>query len=158
MIKMPGLDHSGTDAQKEDSLFGILRAEFGHRRVETRLANGVRGASLDVVFGDEVDVRVAGGKSDHFLGVASDDEWREQVEQVDVADNVDFKAVEQVLFEGFVLLAPVFLPLVPTEITVDGIGHISQNTDSIVAVKLRHQSCVGNQVVQASAGDIARGS
>lgn len=104
---MSRLDHPRTYAHEEHAVLGILRAELGYCGVQTGLAYRIGGAKIDVEFRDDVKISLACGESDDLLGFSFEDERCEEVEEVDVADNVDLKILEKVSLESFWLLAPI---------------------------------------------------
>ena len=65
--------------------------ELGDDHVGGRLADGVDGPRLDLVLVRELDVAEAGRDEDRLLGLAPEEERDEEVEEVDLAQDVDLE-------------------------------------------------------------------
>lgn len=105
--KVTRIYHPGTNAHEKNTILGILRAEFGHGSVQARLADGVEGGDFDSQLGNDVESSLTTGDGDNLLDLALKNQGREKVEQVNIANDVDFETLGQVLLQGFGLLSPV---------------------------------------------------
>lgn len=91
---MVRVNHARTDADEKSTRFGTWCAKLGHGSVQASLADSVNGDDLDSQLGDGIESSLITGNGDSLLGLASDNQGREKVKQVNVADDVDFETVD----------------------------------------------------------------
>lgn len=134
---MARFDHPRTNAHKKDAVLGILSAEFGHCGIQARLADGIYSSHLYIQLGDYIQSCLATGYGDYLLDLAFEDKRDEQVEKVDVADDVDFETVQQVLLERLWLLSPVLFRNVSPRPGTQGCSKVDlQNPDRIIGIEV----------------------
>lgn len=90
---MTRINHPGTNAHEKNTVLGILRTELGHGSVQARLTDGVEGGDLNSQLGNGVESSLPTGDGDNLLDLALENQGREKVEQVNIADNVDFETL-----------------------------------------------------------------
>lgn len=82
------LDHPRANTQEEHAVFLVLGVELGHDHVQGRLGGRVQGTYLNLHQVSRIDICETGGDGDDFLGLALQDKWEKQVEEMDVSSDV----------------------------------------------------------------------
>lgn len=86
--KVAHLYRSRADTHEEHTVFLVLRVELGHNDVHGRLRGRVQSTCLNLEIVDQVEVGMAAGNGDDLLDLALHDKRKEEVEEVDVADDI----------------------------------------------------------------------
>lgn len=89
VVELSRVHHPRRHAEEQDALLGVLAVEQRIHHVGCRLADDIRPAEVELVLGDELDDGLAGAEGDNLLGPALADQRDGEVEEVDVADDVD---------------------------------------------------------------------
>jgi hypothetical protein len=84
-----GLDHSGADADEKHTLLSVLRAELSNCSVHGRFADNICRRQRHIELSHGLQVCRAAGDGDNFLDLALENQWHEEVKQMDVSDDVD---------------------------------------------------------------------
>ena len=85
---MAHIHHSWADTKEEHTVFLVLCVELGYNDVQGRLGGSVQRSSLNLVIVDPVKVAMTAGNGDDLLDLALHDKRKEEVEEVDVADDI----------------------------------------------------------------------
>ena len=155
VLVVADLYHSRAKRQEEDAVLLVLGAVLGHEHVDGRLAGRVQRAGGYVVLVGKHSVGEAAGNNDNLLGLALEDERDEQVEEVDVADDVDVEQVPQGL--GQLLgLGTTFVSPCQSVVPLWNVEANLQISDGVVGIEKRYNTRVANEVVEAPTGDLGR--
>jgi hypothetical protein len=99
------LDKTWADAEEANPLVRVFGAILGINNVHGGLAASIGTAVGQTHLQGEVIVGQTRRDGDDLLDLALQDEGHVEVEQVDVADNVDLKKIEKVILESDRVLA-----------------------------------------------------
>lgn len=105
---MSSIHHSRADAHEKHPLPRILGTKLGHDHVGGCLAHRVRPTHVHLVFRNQVRVGEPRRDGDDLLLLAFENEWREQVEQVNGPDDVGLADCKDLFFQTGRVFAPLF--------------------------------------------------
>lgn len=98
---MAGVDQSRADAHEEDAVISVLGMKLANSKIQSALADGVRRANIKTVLVGEINVRHTRGDGDDFLGISLNDKGHVEVEEMNIADDIDPEALQKVFFQLF---------------------------------------------------------
>ena len=113
VIKVSRVDGTRANGNEKYTLLSVLSAKFCHRHVQTSFTDRIRRVQGSVVFGGPVIICQTSGYGKNFLGLALEDEWHEEVEEMDVPNDIGFEGIEQVLFKTLWLFTPIAIVTFP---------------------------------------------
>lgn len=132
---MADIDDTRADAHEKDAVLLVLRAELGHGDIHPSLGDGVQRRRINVELSHGLDVGVATCEVNDLLDLTLQDERKEDLEEVDVAENVGVGKVVELGVElldvvGAARVSICLIFRVPVLYTVSN----SQCSDPIVCV------------------------
>ena len=100
VVKVSTIDGTRADSNEKHTLFAVLGNKFGYRHIQASFADRIRCVLVDVVLGDPVILRDASRYSQDLLGLALENEWQKEVEEMDVSNDIGFEGIEQVFLKA----------------------------------------------------------
>ena len=95
---MSRINHSRANTHEKHPIFGILGAELGHDSIGSGFSDSVRSTHVELVVSDQFNVCHSSGDGDNLLLLALEDEWKEQVEEMNSPNNVRFATCHEFFF------------------------------------------------------------
>lgn len=108
-IEVPSVNHSWADAHEKNSILGMLSVELRNDDIRGGLSKGVRSGHINLVFSDQVKVCMSRGNEHNLLLRSFEDQWQEQVEQINCPDDIGLDTCKDLLFESDRIFSPKFL-------------------------------------------------
>lgn len=108
-IEFSSVNHSWADAHEKNSILGMLSVELRNDDIRGGLSKGVRSGHINLVFSDQVKVCMSRGNEHNLFLRSFEDQWQEQVEQINCPDDIGLDTCEDLLFESDRIFSPKFL-------------------------------------------------
>lgn len=105
---MSSVHHSWANAHEKHPVLRILGTKLGHDHVRGGLAHRVRATHVHLVFRNQVGVGEPRRDGNDLFLLAFENEWREQVEQMNGPDNVGLANCKYLLFQTGRVFTPLF--------------------------------------------------
>lgn len=94
-IEMARIDRTGAETQIQNAVFGIQSTELGHCNVLCPLGDRVQRRNIEIALTDHVEIGMASRQHDDLFGLPLFNQRGEQVEQVNIADDVNLDVLEE---------------------------------------------------------------
>lgn len=103
---MSSIDNPWADAHKKHAILGVLGMKLRHGHIRSGLLKGVRSSHFNLILGDQVKIGMPRRDEDDLLLHSFQEEWDEQVEEMNVANDISLPTFEELIFESGRVFAP----------------------------------------------------
>jgi hypothetical protein len=94
IIKISSVNGTRANSNEKHTILAVLGAKFCHRCIQASFADRIRGLPVNVIFGRPAIICQASRYCEDFLSLDLEDEWHEEVEEMNISNNIRFEGVE----------------------------------------------------------------